>query len=101
MVRSATTVGRMRDRSVTIVRPHAIAKERIALPEIFFEREELEIGFRLPQHPRIGRARHQPVEVGDERLLARIEGHQDVGVEQRRRGGAIGQRERIAHYPRL
>src|SRR3954470_23542226 len=47
------------------------------------------------------RALHQAVEISGGRLVAGAQRHQQVGIEQRGRGGAVGHGEDIAYRPGL
>ena len=64
-----------------------------------FGREILEIGLGLGEHPSEARPRLQPLEQRQRAGPGAGERHHLVGVEQRRRRGAVGEREIVARRP--
>src|ERR1700739_3574349 len=61
--------------------------------------EHAEIGLSFLEDAREGWARLQPLEINSQMRMALSERLDLVAVEQRRSGGAIGQREALAHHP--
>ena len=80
------------ERNVAAYAAEDAARFRITL-------EELEIGLRFLERAGKGRALHQAVEICRDVLVRLAERHHLVRVEQRRRRGAVGHAEGVAHGP--
>src|ERR1700728_4794181 len=64
---------------------------------VLWEHSEIRLGF--ADNARKGRPRDQAIEIGRQVLAIVAERHHLAGVEQSRRGGAIGDAERLSHRP--
>src|SRR3546814_1441346 len=63
------------------------------------EREEAAVGARLVDRARERRACQQPLAIGDHVAERRVDAVRPVGIEQERRGAAVGEAEVVAGCP--
>src|SRR3546814_13082685 len=63
------------------------------------EREEAAVGARLVDRARERRACQQPLAIGDHVAERRVDAVRPVGIEQERRGAAVGKAEVVAGRP--